>query len=278
MDVPARRTRNGTPYLQEPGVVLLARPATSVAGLAGFLGDLNPEFADYLNDPTPLPPGTLLCKVAGQICYQSFGRRRTPNAQAAGYFANILEQGHGSVLEHANYTVLLYGVSRSLTHELVRHRHLCFSQVSQRYVDAVRFVERPEFQADPELHAAFEARIDAAARQYAELTEAMRARRAAAGGTFASLRRADQRKAVQQAARALLPNETEAPIVVTGNVRAWRHVIALRTSPHAEPEIRRALHRVWRVLVAEEPLLFGDYAEQPLPDGTTALRTPYPKV
>ena len=278
MDAAVRRTAAGTPYLREPGVVLLAKPATDVAGLVPFLSGLSDEFTGYVSDPTPLPAGTLLCKVAGQICYESFGPKRTKNRGAERYFANIMEQGHGSVLEHANYTVLLYGVSRSLTHELVRHRHLCFSQVSQRYVSVARFVERSEFQADPDLHAAFEARIDTAARQYAELTEALRARRAADGGAFATMAPRDQRKAVQQAARALLPNETEAPIVVTGNVRAWRHVIAMRTSPHAESEIRRCMHRVWQVLAAEEPILFGDYAEQPLPDGTTALSTPYPKV
>jgi len=273
-----RSTAAGTPYLCEPQVVLISKPATDIAGLAPFLGDLNEDFAGYIEDPTPLPAGTLLCKVAGQICYESFGPRRSTNAQAAKYFANIMEQGHGSVLEHANYTVLLYGVSRSLTHELVRHRHLCFSQVSQRYVNVVRFVERPEFQRDAGLHAAFEARIDEAARQYAELTEALRSGRTAGDAAFAALRRSDQRKAVQQAARALLPNETEAPIVVTGNVRAWRHVIAMRTSPHAEVEIRRTMHRVWQVLNAEEPILFGDYTEEPLPDGTTGLQTPYPKV
>lgn len=167
------------------------------------------------------------------------------------------------------------------SHELVRHRAgFAYSQLSQRFVgaDLVRFVERPEFQAVPGLHAAFEARIDEAARQYAEMTEALRVRRSAGDPAFAGLRRTDQRKAVQQAARALLPNETEAPIVVTGNVRAWRHVIAMRTDLHAEPEIRRAMHRVWQVLVAEEPILFGDFTEKPLPDGTVALHTPHPKV
>jgi hypothetical protein len=152
------------------------------------------------------------------------------------------------------------------------------SQVSQRYVNVARFVERPEFQVVPELHAAFEARIDEAARQYAALTEALRVRRAAGDPAFAGLRRTDQRKAVQQAARALLPNETEAPIAVTGNTRAWRHIIAMRCSPHAEPEIRRAMHRLWVGLRSVEPELFGDFAEEALPDGSVALRTEWPKV
>jgi hypothetical protein len=124
IDAPVLRTARGTPYLREPGVALLSLPATDLRGMAGFLGGFDAAlgFPGYLQDPDPLPPAEALCKAAGQTCYASFGPRRTPNARAAEYLENIRASGHGSVLEHAAFTVLLYGVSRSLTHELVRHR------------------------------------------------------------------------------------------------------------------------------------------------------------
>ena len=83
---------------------------------------------------------------------------------------------------------------------------------------------------------------------------------------------------MQQAARSVLPNETEAPIVVTGNVRAWRHFLEMRASAHAETEIRALAYRAYLCLVAAEPLLFGDYQITALPDGTQALETEFRKV
>jgi thymidylate synthase (FAD) len=117
-------TRAGTPYLKSPGVIMLARPRTNVAGLAGFLEGFDPSlgFTEYLDDPTQLPDSSQLCKTAGQTCYMSFGPRRTKNENAAAYIERLTSAGHGSVLEHASFSFLLYGVSRSVTHELVRHR------------------------------------------------------------------------------------------------------------------------------------------------------------
>lgn len=276
-------TPNGTPYLRAPGVHLIAKPQVSLASVAHFLEGFDPDlhFADYLQDPTHLPPGAQLCKMAGQLCYMSFGPKRTLNAQAGKYFANIKESGHGSVLEHAVYTFLFYGISRSVTHELVRHRAgFGFSQVSQRYVSGrvLRFVERPEYAEDEELHSLFVQRIDRAAREYASLAEALLQRQKAGAAILSAEARTDLRKKVQQAARSLLPNETEAPIVVTANARAWRHFIEMRASAHAETEIRTLALRTYRCLADADPCLFGDYKLQELPDGTFAVQTPWPKV
>src|SRR5437870_4638656 len=96
---PTCSTERGTPYLQAPGAHLIAKPSVSLASLSEFLGGFSSElqFAQYLDDPTPLPPGTELCKLAGQVCYASFGPKRTYNADAERYFKNIKESGHGSV-------------------------------------------------------------------------------------------------------------------------------------------------------------------------------------
>jgi thymidylate synthase (FAD) len=124
IDSPVQHSPGGVLYLVKPGVVLLSRPSVNPGGLAGFLGgfDESLNFPGYLEDPTTLPDGAQLCKIAGQVCYMSFGRGRTFNAQADRYFNNLKSSGHGSVFEHANFSLLLYGVSRSVTHELVRHR------------------------------------------------------------------------------------------------------------------------------------------------------------
>jgi thymidylate synthase (FAD) len=280
---PVYTTERGTPYLRTPGVALLSRPEVYVPNLADFLGGFDPklEFPQYLDDPTPLPPGTQLCKTAGQVCYASFAPKRTYNKDADRYFRNIKESGHGSVLEHANYSFLLYGISRALTHELVRHRAgVGVSQLSQRYVSGrvLRFVERPEYVSDPELHAWFERRIDTAAADYETLAEGLLARQKEGSELLSAEARTDLRKKVQQAARSLLPNETEAPLVLTANARAWRHIIEMRANPHAEIEIRALAFRVYLCLSAIDPYLFGDYRIIRLSDGTFSVETDSPKV
>ena len=65
---------------------------------------------------------------------------------------------------------------------------------------------------------------------------------------------------------------------MTANVRAWRHIIEMRANPHAEVEIRALAFRIYTVLRQVAPLLFGDYEERHLPDGTWAVESPYVKV
>jgi flavin-dependent thymidylate synthase len=214
-------------------------------------------------------------------CYASFGPRRTTNENAAAYFERLTSAGHGSVLEHASFSFLLYGISRSVTHELVRHRAgVGISQVSQRYVSGsvLRFVERPEYAADAALHRLFEERVDRAAAEY----EAMAGRLLERQGQGAALLEADHatdaRKKVQQTARSLLPNETEAPMVFTGNVRALRHIIEMRADEHAESEIRNLAVRLFLCLATADPILFGDYQLQDLADGTHKVTTKYRKA
>ncbi|MEP6755838.1 MAG: FAD-dependent thymidylate synthase [Chthonomonadales bacterium] len=280
---PVFETANGTPYLKAPGVHLISKPATHMASLSEFLGGFDPalEFPQYLNDPDKLEDSAQLCKLAGQVCYASFAPKRTYNKDAERYFANIKESGHGSVLEHANFSFLLYGVSRSMTHELVRHRAgFAFSMLSQRYVSGkvLRFVERPEYASDEELHAWFEKRIDAAAADYETLANILLSRQKEGSGILSAEYRTDLRKKVQQSARSLLPNETEAPIVVTGNARAWRHLIEMRANEHAEIEIREVALRAYKCLRETDGILFGDYELVSLPDGTEAVQTQYRKV
>jgi thymidylate synthase (FAD) len=280
---PVHYSPGGALYLLKPGVVLIARPNTNLGGLAGFLDGFDPSlhFSEYLDDPTNLPDGSQLCKVAGQVCYMSFGPKRTFNEQAERYFNNLKSSGHGSVFEHATFSLLLYGISRSLTHELIRHRAgFGYSQLSQRFVSGrmLRFVERPEYQGDADLHAQFLQRIERAASEYTALTERLLEMQQAGVSILSAEAKTDLRKKVQQSARSVLPNETEAPMVVTGNARAWRHVIEMRASAHAETEIRELAVRIFLCLRLVDPILFGDYTLEQLPDGTYTVKSEYEKV
>lgn len=191
-----------------------------------------------------------LAEVAGRTCYQSFNRPRPETATNAGYLANILNQGHFSVLEHASVTFYVEGVSRSMTHELVRHRHLSFSELSQRYVDVseVDFVMPPAHNtANDEL---VDDLLDHAVDVYEELV-----RRYVKSGLA--------RKQAREAARAVMPNATETKIVVTGNLRAWRDVLAKRYHVAADAEIQRFATEVLRHLREIAPNSVQDIPGKP---------------
>jgi flavin-dependent thymidylate synthase len=214
-------------------------------------------------------------------CYMSFGARRTKNQNAAAYFERLTSAGHGSVLEHASFSFLLYGISRSVTHELVRHRAgVGISQVSQRYVSGavLRFVERPEYGEDEELHRLFVERADRAAAEYEAMAQRLLGRQEGGSARLSADYKTDARKKVQQTARSLLPNETEAPMVFTGNVRALRHIVEMRADAHAESEIRDLAVRVFLCLHTADPILFGDYEIGKLPDGTFTVATEHRKA
>jgi thymidylate synthase (FAD) len=276
-----QRTESGTPFLRHAGVVMLARPQVSLEGMRPFLEGYDLGFEGYLDDPTDLSPAAQLLKTAGQTCYASFGDQRTYNENAQRYFDNLSSSGHGSVFEHASFSFLCYGISRSNTHEVVRHRAgTAYSQLSQRYVSGrvLRFVERPEYREHPALHKRFCERIDQAYREYHEVADELLALQDEGDMHLAADAKTDRRKRVQQTARSVLPNETETILVMSGNVRAWRHMIEMRTDAHAETEIRDLFLRVFLCLRKAEPLLFGDYALDAFPDGTYGARTEWRKV
>lgn len=214
--------------------------------------------------------GQALAEFAGRACYQSWKKPNPATATNAGYLRHILEVGHLSVLEHGVVTMYLTGVSRSLTHELIRHRHFSFSQLSQRYVperDAA-MVEPEVIAEDPELHETFLTAAKAAQAAYTELLEALERR-------FADVPNATlRRKQARQAARSVLPNATETRIVVTGNYRAWRHFIAMRATEHADVEIRECAVACLRELHRVAGNVFADFEISSLPDGSEVASSP----
>ncbi len=255
--------------IRRPSVYLVGRQALDESELKRFLADH--EVVGWGTDSARA--AEVLPEVAGRLCYMSFAKPRPGGNEA--YLGHIKEVGHGSVLEHSVWNFIITGVSRSFTHELVRHRAgFGYSQLSQRYVDesVADFVEPGCIADDPDLHRLWLAAVESAQRAYVQLVEGLQAK-------FASVEdKTLRRKLARQAARSVLPNATETKIFVTANARAWRHFIELRCNEHAETEIREVAAMILEILQREAPHLFGDYELVSLPDGTRAARTAFRKV
>ena len=258
------------PYICKPKVYLIGRQHVADAELARFLADEGLVFS------TDAPAASeALAEIAGRVCYMSFGQGRKSNRE---YIENILTSKHGSVLEHAVWCLLITGVSRALTHELVRHRAgFGYSQLSQRYVDEseARYVVPPLYQANPELRAKWQQTIESLRRAYDELAQATAQY---VQQKHPEMPARDRRKWARQAARSVLPNATETKIFVTGNARAWRHFLELRGSMHADTEIRLLAVEVYRTLKKESPNIFQDIELVDAPDGMPAVCVVHSKV
>lgn len=133
--------------IYEPSVYLVGRQEVCEEELQRFLDDH--DVSSWTTDTEVA--GEKLVEVGGRLCYMSFAKPRPGGNKA--YISHVLEVGHGSVTEHAVWSLIVTGVSRSLSHELVRHRHVSPSQLSQRYVDSsdVAFVVPPELKEEVEL-------------------------------------------------------------------------------------------------------------------------------
>ena len=248
-------------FYTEPVLTLLSRPSFTA-----------PEHlpVSWLGESTD---GERLAEFAGRLCYMS--QHNPAKRETREYLENIKKQGHGSVLEHANYSILLEGVSRSLTHELVRHRAgFAYSQLSQRYVDEsdANFVVPPAIVGDEALESAWRTQVEAAQETYVAFVARLMERY----GWVAD--KVHRRKMAREAARSVLPNATETKIVVTGNARAWRTMLELRSSEGAELEIRRMAVAALRLLEQEAPGLFSDFEVYVAEDRREAARISYHKV
>lgn len=198
-----------------------------------------------------------LVEFAGRACYQSWDRPNPVTASNDGYIRNIINQQHFSVLEHGSVSFHIAGVSRSLTHELVRHRHFSFSQLSQRFVEpgpTDDYVVPPLFEEDSTALMMLHQAWLSATRTYLALEERafyLLRTRGMEGGKA--------RKQAREAARAVLPNMTPTQLVVTGNHRTWREFLVKRGTIHADAEIRRLAVTVYDALRLVEPAIYQDF-------------------
>lgn len=191
--------------------------------------------------------GEKVAEFAGRLCYDSFGRGRDSDAFAA----NILESGHVNVLYHAHFVLLVEGVSRNLSHELVRH-HVGFSpsQRSTRYCDErdSPLVHHPELGPVDELPGALQVslmRLDAAWRAtYADVVTHM-------------MDLGRDRKTAQGAAARYLPNGVETELVWSGNAGAFLQMLPRRSIPKVvDAEFVDVAREMWRVMREQMPAYF----------------------
>lgn len=238
-------------------VQLIARPV--------FLG-LPAELGTPAPNQLIGPDGQQLIETAGRTCYDSFGKGRGSDE----YAKHILDIGHGSVEEHAQYSFFITGVSRGLTHELVRHRvGVAISQRSTRYVDedSSPWIKHPLFEQylretedviDEDWHRAEEVCRDV----YRNMVKKLEPWLVKKG-----VDKFTARKQARGAARGVLGNALETELVWSANVRALRHVISMRASPAADAEIRGLGIELLDIMVEELPLYFQDFWSVPSPDG-----------
>ena len=215
--------------------------------------------------------GEALIEFAGRACYESFDKPNPRTATNEAYLRHIMEVGHTALLEHASATMYIRGISRSATHELVRHRHFSFSQLSQRFVhpDDASVIVPPLIREDDDLNRLFDRAINESRFAFDELLDALEDK---LGEEPNALLR---KKQARQAARSVLPNATESRIVVSGNFRSWRHFIGMRATEHADVEIRHVAVECLKLLQEIAPVVFGDFQVATLSDGSEMATSPF---
>jgi thymidylate synthase (FAD) len=245
-------------------IYLLARPQFGSAHQT-FLEDFLPHDESQWSETEGPTPAERLVEFAGRVCYMSFGSHQAPGTNAD-YIRKLIRNEHESVLEHAVWTVLISGVSRAFTHQLVRHRvGFAFSQLSQQYHDEsdVRFVRPSGVDHVPEL-----ARIwDDAMRQSQVAYKKIIAKLSTqtTQPTFEAPREA--LRAMRSAARSVLPNASETVIVATINARALRHFFKVRGGIVGDLEMRCVSAALLEAIRPEGPALFSDFVIEHPSDG-----------
>ena len=258
--------------ITEPRVFLVGRTSIDQEAVADFLSTEGTAWTTDTDNGAEL-----ISELAGRVCYLSFGEKQGRRSNRD-YLTNIIAMEHGSVLEHVAWNFIVTGVSRSFSHELIRHRAgWGYSQLSQRYVDesSANFVEPDIIAADEALHQIWLEAVQASHVAYRRLADGLSQ---AIERDFPDMPRRDKRKRAREAARSVLPNATETKIFMSANARALRHFIEYRGAPDAEPEIRRVAVAVLEIMREESPAIFGDYDTTVLSDGSIAAGTVHKKV
>jgi thymidylate synthase (FAD) len=191
--------------------------------------------------------GEALIEHAGRICYRSQAKG-TPESTAR-FIQKRVAEGHESIIEHANASFEISGISRSCSHQLVRHRIASYSQESQRYVDMSdpEWVIPEDVAADPEALVTWNTSLE-------QIQEAYR--------------RLRQTGIKKEDARFLLPNAAATRLIMTANYRELLHLFRIRISPHAQWEICQVAIRMLEEICLYAPSVFGAIRQQ--------LRQDYP--
>ncbi len=249
-----------------PQVFLIARPSVDLGGMRAYLEAVGgTSWLERREADGEVNDAELLVEFGGRMCYRSWEPGLNANVtrirtDPEAYFGNLLRSGHGSVLEHASFSFAFRNASRVFTHELVRHRAgSAFSQESLRYVRLTDI----GFRVPPALEPIRDQVVELVERLEEFQVDAAEKLDLDAEGLPFSVK-----KEITSALRRLAPIGLSTDILWTANVRTLRHVIAMRTEPGAEEELRLVFDRVAEIAKREAPNLFQDFERSE--DGTWA--------
>ena len=234
----------------EPEIYLIGRPQFDWSNARDFLAANG--LSNHMLEEMSGTDADKICEMSTRLCYLSFEKGRDSKA----FFENIFEMEHTSTIEHANWTLIIAGVSRSFTHELVRHRAgFSYSQLSQRYVDEsdVAFIMPPLIQDLSK--AAQEEWKDSMFVALENYKTQIKVNISHLHLTGSNTSKTERRKRAREAARSVLPNATETYIAVTANARAWNWFIKLRSGAGADREMQKVAMAVHEVLKHESEVL-----------------------
>lgn len=263
-------------WITEPGVWVLAVPR--------FI-----DHPQYLL-PEGGEPSERLITHGGKGCYDSYGR---DGRSIREHISGIISSRHGSVLEHANISIFLTGISRGCSHEIVRHRAgFAYSQRSTRYTreDDASFILDP-FYAELEERDIPGTPFVSLNMDEAALLNTFKMQCKSALDTYGrtsdllmemapkEMNGVARRKWARGKARQLLPHALETRMTMTGNLRAWRFFFEERSGAGAEPEIRRLAMHIFNAISEHAPLVFADMMEsQTIVDGFPVFKPEVLKV
>jgi len=235
-----------------------------------FLACLDEARRNWRRSPGAKEPEELV-EAAGRVCYMSFGTAQSLRSNAD-YIHNLIAMGHESVLEHVNWSFVISGITRSLSHQLVRHRvGFAFSQLSQQYHDEsdAEFAMPSEIKDHPQAAAAWTEAVNTAREAYGKILRVLEESRQISG--FAGNQR-ETRRAIRSAARSVLPSCTETTVFTTANARALRHFFAVRGAIPGDREMRELAVELFNAVTKEAPSLFFDFEVADFPDGSRMMR------
>lgn len=242
-----------------PKVHLIGQTVLDFEAAADFLEE-SYGGVEWLGDRefgSEAPDHEILLELGGRLCYDSYSaeggnpnvtRVRTDRIK---YLQNLIKSGHGSVLEHATFNFGIRNTSVIMTQELIRHRvGTAISQESGRYVRPTELliVDTPYMHQDPENRSTMTAHFDEIWNRYQFEVD----RHDWDNMPFS------EKKELTSELRGMLPMRRATNMMWSGNIRALRHIIELRTSPHAEWEIRFVFSQVFDKMLEKSVALFED--------------------
>lgn len=221
---------------------------TMLSRSADASGDI--AIAEWLELDDGAEMADLAVEMAGRACYQSWHKPNPDTVTNDGYVRHVLDVEHFSLFGHPFVGYYIEGISRSLTHELIRHRFPTFSQLSQRYV---RLAEELPYVVPPLCQGVRDAEVllRSAARESLEFYQRLET-------VLIDAHPQAKPKEIREAARAVLPGMTETKVVVTANLRAWRDLLEQRIPKTADAEIRVLASELLTDLKRVAPASFSD--------------------